>query len=84
MEPWAEIRRRILINRESKRSILSAFGIHWKTLQKILEAPEPAGYQRRQPRTRPKLGPFLPVIHEILQHDQQAPRKQRHTAQRII
>ena len=84
MEHWAEIRRRILVNRESKRSILNEFGIHWKTLQKILEAPEPAGYQRRQPRTRPKLGPFLPVIEEILQHDQQAPRKQRHTAQRIF
>ena len=31
-----------------------------------------------------KLDPFLPIIHEILERDRQAPKKQRHTAQRIF
>jgi len=36
-----------------------------------------------QPRARPKIEPFLPIIREILTADRQAPRKQRHTAKRI-
>ncbi len=46
--------------------------------------PEPPGYRQRQPRERPKLAPFLPLIHEILEQDQTAPRKQRHTIRRIF
>ena len=33
---------------------------------------------------KPKLEKFLPIIHEILRQDQRAPKKQRHTAQRIF
>ena len=33
---------------------------------------------------RPKLEPFLPVIHQILEDDTKAPKKQRHTAKRIF
>ena len=36
------------------------------------------------PRPHPKLGPFLPVIHRILEDDKKAPRKPRHTARRIF
>ena len=45
---------------------------------------EPPGYQLKQPRPKRKLDPFLRIIHEILERDRQAPRKQRHTAQRIF
>jgi transposase len=34
--------------------------------------------------SRPKLEPYLPRIAEILEADKQAPKKQRHTAQRIL
>jgi len=34
-------------------------------------------------RKKPKLGPFLPIIDEILDADHDAPVKQRHTAKRI-
>lgn len=34
-------------------------------------------------RSRPVLGPLMPVIDAILEEDRQAPRKQRHTAHRI-
>ena len=83
MLQWAEIRRRVLVDGVSKRQILRETGMHWTTLEKILDHPEPPGYRRAAPRPRPKLDPFLPVIHRILEADRTAPRKQRHTAQRI-
>src|SRR3954470_12851709 len=84
MENWAEIRRRVLVDGQSKRSVCREFDIHWDTLQKILRHSEPPGYRRAAPRPRPKLEPFLPVIHQILEGDKKAPRKQRHTARRIF
>jgi transposase len=84
MENWAEIRRRVLVDGLSKRAACREFGIHWDTLQKVLGHAEPPGYRRAAPRPRPKLGPFLPVIHQILEDDRKAPRKQRHTAVRIF
>jgi transposase len=74
----------VLIDGESKRSVQRRYKIHWKTLQKILNQPEPPGYRQSRPRAKKKLGPFLPVIEEILRRDQQAPPKQRHTAKRIF
>jgi transposase len=84
MEKWAEIRRRVLVDGQSKRSVCREFDIHWDTLQKILGHPQPPGYRRSGPRPRPKLEPFLPVIHQILKDDTKAPKKQRHTAQLIF
>jgi transposase len=84
MENWAEIRRRVLVDGLSQRAACREFDIHWDTLQKILDHPEPPGYRRTTPRARPKLDPFLPVIHQILEADKRAPRKQRHTARRIF
>jgi transposase len=69
---------------ESKRSILREYGIHFKTLQKILAHSEPPGYRQREPRSKRKIGPYLAVIDEILTQDREAPRKQRHTAKRIF
>ena len=84
MENWAEIRRRVLVDGLSKRAACREFGIHWDTLQKVLGHAAPPGYRRTAPRPRPKLDPFLPVIHQILEDDRKAPRKQRHTAVRIF
>ncbi len=84
MENWAEIRRRVLVDGQSKRSVCREFDIHWDTLQKILHHSEPPGYRRAAARPKPKLEPFLPVIHQILEADKKAPRKQRHTAHRIF
>jgi transposase len=84
MEIWAEIRRRVLVDGLSKRAACREYDIHWDTLKKILEHAEPPGYRRRTPRPKPKLDPFLPVIHQILEDDKKAPRKQRHTAHRIF
>src|SRR3954466_15736909 len=84
MENWAEIRRRVLVDGLSKRAACCAYDIHWDTLTKILGHPEPPGYRRTAPRPRPKLDPFLGVIHQILEDDKKAPKKQRHTAHRIF
>jgi transposase len=84
MELWTEIRRRVLAGALSKRAACREYAIHWKTLQKILGHVEPPGYRKSKPRAKPKIASFLPILHEILTSDRTAPRKQRHTAQRIF
>ncbi len=84
MDPWVEIRRRVLTKEISKRAACIEYKIAWRTLLRILKYEEPAGYQLKEPRQKRKLATFLPIIHEILQQDQQAPKKQRHTAQRVF
>ena len=84
MEMWTEVRRRVLTREITKRAACKEYGLHWKTLRKILEHVEPPGYRRVKQRAKPKLGPFLPWIHEVLAADRSEPPKQRHTAQRIF
>ncbi len=84
MEMWTEVRRRVLNKELSKRAACKEYSIHWDTLTKILAHVEPPGYQQEKPRSKPKIGPLLPIIHKILEDDRQAPRKQRHTAKRIF
>jgi transposase len=84
MEEWLAIRRRVLVEGVSKREILRETGLHWQTLEKILAHSSPPGYRLQEARERPKLGPFLPRIRQILKEDQEMPRKQRHTAKRIF
>lgn len=84
METWTEIRRRVLTGEISKRQACREYEIHWQTLQKILRQTEPAPFRLRRPRPRPKLDPFLPTIHHILDADRSMPPKQRHTAERIF
>ena len=84
MELWTEVRRRVLTGELSKRAACREYGLHWQTLEKILGHVEPPGYRQQAPRQRPKLERFLPLIFEILEADKKAPRKQRHTVQRIF
>jgi transposase len=84
MEQWTEIRRRVLVEKVSKRQILREYRIGAAALDKMLASPEPPGYRRTAPRYKPKLGPYLCVIDEILETDRDAPVKQRHTAKRIF
>lgn len=84
MEFWTEVRRRVLTDELSKRAACREYELSWHTLKKILAHQEPPGYRQKQARRKPKLEPFLPIIHEILQQDRQAPKKQRHTAWRIL
>ena len=58
MELWTEIRRKVLVEKVSKREICRDYKIGWRTLDKILEHPEPPGYRSREGASKPKLGPF--------------------------
>ena len=51
-------------------------GIHWETLRKIQDHPEPPGYRMDFPRSKPKLGPYLEVIAQIIKDDKSVPKKQ--------
>ena len=84
MDFWVQVRRYVLAEHHSKRSACVKFGIHWKTLEKILDHPEPPGYRRRRASGQKKIDKVLPIIHQILVDDRKAPKKQRHTAQRIF
>jgi len=83
MEQWLEIRKRVLREGVSKRQILRETGMHWTTLEKILQHSSPPGYQRTKAPDKPRIAPYLERIHEILEQDKYAHRKQRHTAKRI-
>jgi hypothetical protein len=41
-------------------------------------------YRQRQARPRRVLETVLPIIHEIFEADQKAPKNQRHTRRRIL
>jgi transposase len=83
MNWWTKIRLEVLRGESSKREVLRREGIHWETLKKILNNASPPGYQLHQPRPRPKVGPFLEQIAQIIESDKAYPKKQRHTAKRI-
>jgi hypothetical protein len=73
MNEWTTIRRKVLVEKASKRSVCLEFGLGLRTLEKILAHPVPPGYQGSKPRARPNLGPLLPVIDQILEDDKSAP-----------
>lgn len=77
------VRRAVLVDGMSRREAARQFGIHRRTVSKMLEYALPPGYRSKEPRKKPKIGLFLTKIEEILKQDESAPRKQRHTGQRI-
>ena len=77
MEFWKEVRRRVLTNELSKRRACEEYGRGWRTLKKILAHDEPPGYRNSRPRAKPKIETFLPIIHQILLDDRQAPKRHR-------
>ena len=84
MKEWTEIRRKVLVEKVPIRQICHDYDISHHTVQKMIELSEPPGYQCSVERPRPKLGPFLGVIDQILADDRDAPVKQRHSAKRIF
>ena len=83
VEDYAKIRR---ADRDgmSIRAIARQFGHSRRKIRQVLKEPEPRGYTRSKPPAAPKLGPFVQRIDEILKADEEAPRKQRHTAAQIF
>jgi transposase len=83
MEIYYKVRRAHFVDGESIHELSRMFGIHRKTVRKMLSHSVPPGYQRQQPPARPKLDPFTGIIDQMLEEDRNRPRKQRHSAKRI-
>jgi transposase len=84
VEIYGRIRRAVLVEGRSQRSVAREFGLARTTVRKMLGYSIPPGYRRKEPPKRPKLGPWVGVIDAILEEDKTKPAKQRHTAQRIF
>jgi transposase len=68
----------------SIRQIARTFGHSRRKIRQILAEPLPRPYTRCKPTPAPVLGRFHEVIDAILAADEQAPRKQRHTAMQVF
>lgn len=84
MENWNRFAKDVLVNGLSQRTACAKYILGWHTLKKILAHAEPSGYRQSQVRPRRVLATVLPIIQEILEADQNAPKKQRHTVKRIF
>ncbi|MGE0409065.1 MAG: IS21 family transposase [Amphiplicatus sp.] len=80
---YEQIRTAVFLEGMSRREASRRFGVHRETVKKALSHSVPPGYRREAPVRRPKIGPFTGVIDAILEADLEAPKKQRHTVQRI-
>jgi transposase len=67
----------------SLRPIARTFHHTRRTIRQAIQNPEPKPYTRTEPSAAPELDPVKAVIDEILAADEQAPRKQRHTATQV-
>jgi transposase len=84
VEVYARVRRAVQVDGMSIREAAREFGLSRKTIRKMLQFSLPPGYERKKPVLRPKLGPWLGIIDQILVDDKTQPKKQRHTAKRIF
>ena len=75
--------RRALLDTSSERAVAKLLGHSRNTVRKARERAEPTGYRLSQPRARPRLDPVHELIEAMLATDEQAPRKQRHTAMQV-
>ena len=83
VELYGRVRRAVLVDGMSQRSVAREFGISRKSVRKMVSFSVPPGYRRELPIRRPKLGPWIGVIDAILDEDKRRPAKQRHTAKRV-
>lgn len=84
MDLYLKVRRAHFQDGLSGRKIARDFGISRDSVAKNLAYSEPPGYRRATPIRRPKLGAFTEQIDQWLAEDKARPRKQRHTAKRIL
>lgn len=68
----------------SVRAIARTYHHSRRKVRDALAEPEPRRYTRAKDPPRPRLGPFVAIVEQILADDAQAPPKQRHTRQQVF
>lgn len=82
MELFEQIRREYTYGAGTIQGVSRKLSVHRRTVRQALASAVPP--ERKQPvRRKPALDPVMDFIDAILVADEQAPRKQRHTARRI-
>jgi transposase len=83
VEQFAAIRRDHRVEGLSIRGLADRHHVHRRTVRQALESVIPPARKIPQ-RVAPRLDPFKPAIEAMLRSDLDAPKKQRHTARRIL
>lgn len=84
VEDYEEIRRKYFIDGWGVRKISRELHRCRRTVRKAIVDAEPPPYNLKKPRTKPVLGPYQSKIEELVEENQNMPRKQRYTARKIF
>lgn len=84
MELFEQIRKAHDREQVSVRGLSRRFGTHRRSVRQALASPLPPPRKAAPPRPAPVLDRWKPIIDGWLRDDEDAPRKQRHTARRVF
>lgn len=65
------------------RALQRKYGVGFRTVQRALESAWPTPRKKPAPRAT-RLDAYKPLVDQMLRVDLDAPRKQQHTAERIL
>jgi len=83
METAMKVRRRILVNNESIRSVAKETGLSRNTIRKYCRDDAPPKYKRSSPNFSPKLKGFEDQLTQWFEFDLKRPKRERRTAQKL-